>query len=310
MDQTNSDALLSSEASDASGRLVASDALRDSPSAGRRLVHRQSPDEVFITSPVRIPGVGHAFALRPPLQHPLFRPEAGGALNPLLFVEALRQGGILLGHESRGIPLDHKFVFQAITAAFPPSDEGLLSTTGAPIMLTMQLGEAEGRAGRGSLRLTVEGWCGDRRFAEASATFRSVSHGAYMRLRAGRSTTTVEAKAPATPPEPLPRQPAYGVSEEYLRVDHAHPTFFDHDVDHLPGLLLIQGALNAAGVASADCWDDLRAFRLTFLRYAELHEPTLLSTTSHGDRGLRVVDVHISQVGQLVAVARVEVAPS
>jgi hypothetical protein len=68
-------------------------------------------------------------------------------------------------------------------------------------------------------------------------------------------------------------EPAPGRTDRRrLRVDTAHPVFFDHPLDHVPGMLLLEAARQAAllqtgGERAPNAYDAV------FHRYAELDEP-------------------------------------
>lgn len=68
-----------------------------------------------------------------------------------------------------------------------------------------------------------------------------------------------------------------------VHVDQSHPFFFDHPVDHVPGLLLVEAA-RQFGIAVAHRFYDvpadtvflLQGLEVDFRRYAELNQPTAI----------------------------------
>lgn len=74
-----------------------------------------------------------------------------------------------------------------------------------------------------------------------------------------------------------------GVSRGVIRVDLHDPVFFDHPLDHVPGILLVVAGLELAEHAAM-----LRPahviFRLTFTRFCELDAPVEVSATSETGR--------------------------
>lgn len=73
-----------------------------------------------------------------------------------------------------------------------------------------------------------------------------------------------------------------------LRVDLRHPFFFDHWLDHVPGMMLVTGLLDLVR-ASGGRGFDARAGRrirldLTFGKICELDGPVALSADQHGSR--------------------------
>jgi hypothetical protein len=72
--------------------------------------------------------------------------------------------------------------------------------------------------------------------------------------------------------------PSGGVSRGFIRVDLQDPVFFDHPLDHVPGMLLVVAGLELAEHAAM-----LRpanvSFRLTFTKFCELDAPVEVSAT-------------------------------
>lgn len=275
----------------------------------RQLVHKAAASEVFVSSPHRVTADCYAVAVVCPQWHHLFRPQSGGPLHPLFVVEALRQAGIALTHEARGIPFGYQFVFQAISIDFLAPPGLRIPSIASPLLLALRLRADQPSTRSASLHLDVEGWHNADRFAVAVATFRCVSAATYARLRAGSLADITLSKRPVEiTTEPLIGSPSGDARTEYLKVDYSHPTFFDHAVDHLPGMLLMEAALRAVGVTSVDSWPNLRGFHLLFQRFAELHEPTILSVVEGGGCDEPVVKVTLTQSGHPVATGSVLLA--
>jgi hypothetical protein len=86
-----------------------------------------------------------------------------------------------------------------------------------------------------------------------------------------------------------------------LVVDESHPYFFDHPLDHVPGILLAEGALQLMERVARDDATYVRALGLRFRRYCEKEGPI---TIALGDdlRG------RFEQRGEIVATFDVELA--
>ncbi|MBV2358164.1 hypothetical protein KUH32_00110 [Thalassococcus sp. CAU 1522] len=90
-----------------------------------------------------------------------------------------------------------------------------------------------------------------------------------------------------------------------LIVDRDHPFFFDHPLDHVPGLLLLEGAVQAAqDCAQEPCF--VSAIRADLIRYAFFDDPILLDTRSEDRNGRRQCTVILTQKGKLCARIEVE----
>ncbi len=66
--------------------------------------------------------------------------------------------------------------------------------------------------------------------------------------------------------------PERGMTRGFTRVDHDDPVFFDHALDHVPGMLLAVASLELAEHASMLEPDNV-TFRLTFNKFCELDVP-------------------------------------
>jgi hypothetical protein len=88
-----------------------------------------------------------------------------------------------------------------------------------------------------------------------------------------------------------------------LQFDPDHPVLFDHPVDHVPGMVLMEGARQAAllTVRHPEALP-LRAL-FTFTKYIEFDEPCLITAkeTAPARDGARVVRVTARQGDETVA---------
>lgn len=90
-----------------------------------------------------------------------------------------------------------------------------------------------------------------------------------------------------------------------LRVDRHHPFFFDHPLDHVPGLLLLEGAVQLAQ-SMAHFGRFVSAIEGRFIRYALFEAPILLSARETGPDRLEIT---LTQKAQDRAVVTVTLAP-
>ena len=72
--------------------------------------------------------------------------------------------------------------------------------------------------------------------------------------------------------------PSRGMSRGFARVDLSDPVFFDHPLDHVPGMLLTAAILELAEHDSILESDNV-TFRLTFTRFCELNAPVQVTAT-------------------------------
>jgi hypothetical protein len=96
--------------------------------------------------------------------------------------------------------------------------------------------------------------------------------------------------------------------EARMIVDQTHPFFFDHPLDHVPGLLLLEGAVQAAqNCASLPCF--VGAVRAEFVKYAYFEHPIHVRMKSHEADGAQTCQVDILQNERLRARVAVDLRP-
>ncbi|MGW1769961.1 AfsA-related hotdog domain-containing protein, partial [Streptomyces sp. NPDC002073] len=171
---------------------------------------------------------------------------------------------------------------------------------------------------------------GDLLLAVASTAFNCHTPALYQRLRVGRGNVSQMFWNVPEPAPPLSKElcrrdrmqdvvlsPTGEADRWQLRVDTSHPVLFDHPVDHVPGMLLLEAARQAAFACtpataayadpSADaagssatpaqgpCWPV--SMDVGFRRYVEFDSPCWITAeatrpqTAGHDRGLRVTAV-------------------
>jgi hypothetical protein len=123
-----------------------------------------------------------------------------------------------------------------------------------------------------------------REIAHAEARMRCVPPGAFRALRRGRPRPT----SPVTAPTRALSQDSVG--RTLVGWDPFDPMIFDHPLDHVPGMVMIDAGLEAA--------EAFRAFGIEFFSFAEFSEPIYLQRerTDGPHRSFT-----ITQNGQLVA---------
>jgi hypothetical protein len=70
-------------------------------------------------------------------------------------------------------------------------------------------------------------------------------------------------------------------------VDEGHPYFFDHPLDHVSGILMVEGMLQSVEAADVTRDTYLRHLRLTFPRFCEKDAPITLEVTQASEGGRR-----------------------
>ncbi|MEU9168959.1 ScbA/BarX family gamma-butyrolactone biosynthesis protein [Streptomyces sp. NPDC048420] len=293
----------------------------------REYVHRAAVSEVFLTGWQSVdPALSESsdeFVVRAqwPRSHSLFARE-DEYQDPLLLVESVRQIGSLLAHAEFDVPFGHQFLMQNICTAIEPE---LLRSGNVPteIELRTECRNIVRRAGSlTAMEYAVLVLRDGKALGTAQASFRCMSPGVFRRLRGACPTSSDLPMPTALDParvghtsprhvvlgEPAPGSPA---NRWELRVDTAHPTYFDHPVDHVPGMVLLEAARQAAHAAVGLPDALVLGLNSTFSAYAEFDAPCWIEAHVEpgGERGRALVRVEGTQRDKPVFSAVLDVCP-
>ncbi|MEU1515835.1 ScbA/BarX family gamma-butyrolactone biosynthesis protein [Streptomyces sp. NPDC005811] len=270
--------------------------LADAPSltttVPRQLVHRAALSETLLTGWRRTGEDRFSVSAQWPRAHGLHVSPDWSAYDPLLVVETVRQAGTLVTHAEYGVPLDHQFVMQEFQVDVLTQKLAVDPLPAEP-ELELLFAEVQYRGRRlAGARYTARVLREGEPVAAADVAFTVVGGPVYRRLRGGRTPESVSAVplpaglAPADVDRALPADvvlaPADGPDRWQLRVDTAHPVFFDHPLDHVPGMLLLEAARQVARLLGADGRSPVQ-YHALFHRYVELDEPVWIEAKGgHG----------------------------
>ncbi|WP_051970178.1 ScbA/BarX family gamma-butyrolactone biosynthesis protein [Kitasatospora azatica] len=285
----------------------------------RALVHRDALSEVFVTDLREAGDLEYAAAAQLPRSHAyygdhLLRP---GTYDPVLLLEVARQVTLAGAHEFYDVPANHKFIltFLRIHLLRPQ----LLTIGDSPLNISLRVKVTDRKVRNGSvtgLDHTIElladgtliGWAG------VGLRFRDPQGYRDLRLtnRSGAPLPTTAALPPqsvetggrlALPVAPhlvgradpknvvlLEPTAAEDATRASLRIPAEHPSLFDHPQDHLPGMVLAEGArqlalftaLDSKGLSTAKTFPV--AIEVTFSKFGELEAETVLSATVGEER--------------------------
>ncbi|WP_328513655.1 gamma-butyrolactone biosynthesis enzyme [Streptomyces mirabilis] len=294
----------------------------------REYVHRAAVSEVLLTGweaaaePAGPDPDEFAVSAQWPRSHSFFT-QSGGYQDPMLLIESVRQIGSLLAHAEFGVPFGHQFLMWDMFFSTSPE---LLVADAVPTEVELRTVCRDiVRRGRvlGGMRYDVTVLRDGRALATAGAAFSCTSPAVHRRLRAGRPTTSDRVVPPAIDPAAvghsddrhvLLAEPgsASGSGDRWeLRVDTAHPTFFDHPVDHIPGMVLLEAARQAALVSTGMPDALLLGLKSNFARYAEFDAPCWIEPQAepHGTEGGVLVRVRGTQHAETVFTAELVLSP-
>lgn len=236
--------------------------------------HRSTSSDLLVTHMRRRAEMVWEVGFSVPRSHWLCHPTPG-AVPPTLVAETLRQAGLVVCVDGLGLGPTVQFVISAlafstghIKLTFPRFGawEGIVVVSFSDI--TYRKGIAS--------RLEVDYQIGNAVSAHISA--QALSQADYRAVRRNASyldEMLVESE------ETLLVNPVTGEKsmEATLGVNEADPFFFDHPVDHLPGMLLLHAAValheRATGLPAA-------SVNIAFPGFAELRTPTRLRAVIDG----------------------------
>ena len=283
----------------------------------RRFVHRASVAEVLITG-FAADALPDTFLLAAqwPRGHSLYR-TVRGLHDPLLFAESFRQAGLMISHVGYQSPLNQVAIMRNLT--YDVSAAGL-ACDGAPTNLILSATCKDVRFRKDTLLgfqiiTTLRRGLSLEAVGIGAGELQCVSPAVYRRLR-GEPAAAPQA-GPAALPEPVP--PALvgkdiradvvlsrteAENTWLLRCDTTHPVLFDHPVDHVPGMVLIEAMRQAAHCALHPRPSVMTRFAARFERYTELNLPTVVRAVLEGEEtdGSVRVRVELTQESRPVAV--------
>lgn len=283
----------------------------------RHLVHRAALSEVFVTD-LRVVGDNEFLVgAQWPRRHSFLGPRTRTSHDPMLFVECCRQAGLLVSHCVLDVPLN--FHIMSHSKTFAVKAEGF-RTTDRPVDVVLHVSHRDVRRRGKSLTATMDFDCyrDGLHIASSSERWSSVSSATYRRLRGDHfAATPFQAeKLPTVDPALVGRERPEDVllAETPLRnvwalqFDPDHPVLFDHPVDHVPGMVMLEGVRQAALVMVGDPRALPVRSEFDFASYVEFDEPCLIIADEDppAREGTRVVSVTLQQDGSTVATGMME----
>jgi 2-oxo-3-(phosphooxy)propyl 3-oxoalkanoate synthase len=268
------------------------------------LVHKLNPAEVLLTGWHRTAPDTFTVNARWPEAHDFYAVRHG-LHDPLLLTETIRQMLPLLSHAAYAVPAGHPLLWEYYDYAL---DLDALSADTLPCEVDLRVTcveEVRRRDRLTALSLRIEALRAEVAVASAETRFTIQTPAIYQRLRAGHGDALSIRPLPPQPPVPPSRigrdhttdvvlSPADRPGRHLLRCDTSHPVLFDHPVDHVPGMLLLEAARQAAQ-------DSLRprpivavAMKNRFFRYVELDAPCWIDTLPLPDDEAGRTRLHIT----------------
>jgi hypothetical protein len=299
----------------------------------KELVHRAAVAEVFLTDVERHGADELRLAAQLPRRHAFYHDTLGprGRHDPLLLLEACRQGIFVVAHRCLDVPHGHKFLLRAVEFEVP--DPAAVSCGDRPTEAVITTRVEQRFRSRGAvtgLRLRFTLTIGAREALLARIAYSWMPPGDWQRLRADRRRALGLPEVPVAPAgarvdpalvgrrDPAntvispPRTAGDGTRTARLIADTTHPALYDHWVDHVPGMLELEAfrqlALTAA-VAAGTVRTPMAppvALAARFRCFAEMDLPLRCRTA--GVLPGADIECTLHQAGAVAAEARISLA--
>jgi hypothetical protein len=247
------------------------------------LCHRPDPEDRFPVDWLRLAEHRFLVSVHWPAAHRFFAPLPDGRQDPLLVAETTRQATMMLAHAEFGVPIGDQFVMRELGYRVETPDFTVHSASGA-IDVVVECSDVQLRAGRlVGMRVDLRFQRLGRVLATSMGILVCTSARVYRRLRGERMSA---------PSRPVPLLPAVAPHETgrddrkdvvlalskhrpgwRLRLDTTHPTLFARPNDHVPGMVLLEAARQAATALSPGHDFHPASMRISFDKYCELTEP-------------------------------------
>lgn len=265
------------------------DRLLFSATVARHLVHRRAVAEVLLTDWCQVDAGVFVCAAQWSRSHSLYRIRHGRH-DPLLLAETIRQVGLLLCHEAYRIPSEHRCVMDRMTYHVDP--DGLRAgSVPAEIVLMVRVQQSRRRTRWATgLRLDVEFLRDEVPIGRGAGGVRCLGPLLYQRIRSpqGPPMTVQEQQPPSVPPREVGLLEVDDVvlgqchrpGEWPLRILTTHPVLFDHPLDHVPGMLVLEGIRQSGRALLGWPTAQLTTCDVTFCRFIELGEPSAIRATA------------------------------
>ncbi len=239
------------------------------------LVHRTQLADVLLTDVVGCGGGVFRCGAQWPRHHVLLGQTVH--VDAALVAETVRQVTTYLAHAKYEVPLGHQFLMSNLDVSVDPAR--LMESVYCDVLATATVTDIR-RNARGilsfflSLELSdASGW-----IAAGSAEARITDPQTYARTR-GRWNQLNESAAGPRRLQPtvlggrehdhdVVRRSAHSDTLE-LRQDVQDSVYFDHPLDHVPGMLLLEAVRQSLRLNSGDALLDLESCSISFRRFVE-----------------------------------------
>lgn len=252
-------------------------AVEDRNDVHEEYVHLRRSDMLLLTSWQRTEHGEFSLSARWPA------PDSGLSYDPRMLTQTVRQSGLVIAHAAYGAPLSDHTVLNYFDFTVAP---GFDVPGGTPCDLTVEVTVKDAKErGRkvSSLDMEFRIYREGRLAVRADSEFGWLSTRVYRRLRGDHFTVDWNAWPLPAPVDPRtvdrvdPSDVVLAAGDRplhwQLRNDVSNTVLYDHPVDHVPGLALMEAADQAARAALHPDPFEVTTVTNAFERYTELDRP-------------------------------------
>lgn len=216
-------------------------------------------------------------------------PPSGAAFDTLTLANTVRQACLLIAHAEQDVPLDQQTLMNVLNLRMHSGPR--IPPEGGPVRLLVDIRSE--RTGPRAMKSDVVLYLNSEAVAEASLSFNWISPPAYRRLRKGHLDVDWAGVAvtPAVPEAVAGRRGTSrialsaggGAGQWLLRTDTTDPVLYDHPVDHVPGLVLVEASYQAAHALTGAGPRSSHRMESVFHRYVEFASPCRIEAVRRGE---------------------------
>ena len=241
----------------------------------KKFVHKSAIAEVLINDSLMVSDGSYLVASQWPRQHHFYPLAEGRGLLGLL-AETMRQGIFVVCHQHLGVPLGRHFLMDRLVVTLHGSVP-TSAVNATEVAVKFKLDQLVHSAGElRTLTFDADFSAAGRVFGSGRGELRIVKSAVFTRLRTGRSQTSSALMGAGSDPESI----AVSVSGDCwkVRIPFKHPVFFDHPLDHVPGMLIIEAIQQSVQSVHGNM-TELTHFDGTFTKFIEFEPDIYISRT-------------------------------
>ncbi|WP_202565902.1 ScbA/BarX family gamma-butyrolactone biosynthesis protein [Agreia sp. COWG] len=237
-----------------------------------------------------------------------------GRVDAVLIAETLRQATILVAHSFYDIPMDQRFLMKGIQLSLVERWCAALVASAEIDMIVNVDNVRSNTSGVYRLRTNVEFFAGGDLIARGVGDLQLLAPRVYDRMRGSRAHRSIAPCEVATSDisnlmgnrgASISSRTTLSTGPWDVLIDARHPVFFDHPVDHLPGMLALEVMRQVAQAVTGREDHDIVDFDGEFARFVELDlsfsvEKIEATAAEHGQAPLQL---RVCQEGQTAILA-------